>query len=145
MEHWLKIDKKLKNMEYSEDDLLAYLSNENDGVLYNTLSEIAKIKVENRQIIDKVTSIAIGVDKVSQKGFIGTSIQMVAIATLRSLGNDEIYQSLSENEKKYVKGIYFELCGCKLEKQHLCSQAITNRHIKKQRATSHPVFYFIIQ
>ena len=78
------------------------------GVLYNTLSEIAKIKVENRQIIDKVISIAIGVDKVSQKGFIGTSIQMVAIATLRSLGNDEIYQSLSENEKKYVKGIYFQ-------------------------------------
>ena len=108
MENFLKIDEKLKNRIYSEDDLLVYLTSINDSILYNTLCEIARIKVKNSQIIDKVINIASGADEVSEKGFIGTSIRIVAIATLKSLGKNEIYQSLNEDEKKYVKGVYFQ-------------------------------------
>ena len=107
MERWYKIDKKLKNKNYSKKDLLSYLSHSNDAVLYNTLHEIAKEKIcDDKDIIEKITKIALGEDPASQKGFIVTSIRIVAIATLKELGITNIFESLDENKKNAVKGVF---------------------------------------
>lgn len=106
VEPWYKIDKKIKNKNYSSKDLLSYLSHSNDAVLYNTLHEIAKEKIYDEDIIEKITKIALGEDPASQKGFIVTSIRIVAIATLKELGITSIFESLDENEKNAVKGAF---------------------------------------
>lgn len=106
MKSWIKINKELRNGIYTEQELLEYLSIENDSILYNSLATIAKIKTKNKEIIHKIRELASGKDPYSQKGIPRAEIQYVAIATLWSLGEDKNSFNLTEDEIKSVQGIY---------------------------------------
>ncbi|MGC6768503.1 hypothetical protein [Enterococcus sp. LJL51] len=106
MEPWYKIDKKLKSGEYSTEDLFNYLSHDNDGVLYNTLSVIAENKIQDILLIEKITKIATGKDIALTKGLPGVTIKFVAIATLRELGTTEYFDLLNDEEKNIVLGAF---------------------------------------
>ncbi|WP_099223925.1 hypothetical protein [Listeria costaricensis] len=108
MESWIKMDRNLREKSYTNSDLLRYLNQENEGVLYNTFVAIAESKPEDMGIIERVKQIASGTDKLSQRGVPGASLRMVAIATLKSLGMNDFYENLTDDEKLDVKGIYYQ-------------------------------------
>lgn len=108
MKSWIRIEKKLRNGIFTEPELLEYLYLENDSILYNSLSIIAKIKTQNEPIIQRVRHLASGKDTLSTRGIPKSEIQYVAIATLWSLGVEKESFDLTEDEIKSVKGIYYQ-------------------------------------
>ncbi|MBL1224250.1 hypothetical protein [Enterococcus sp. BWR-S5] len=108
MKSWVKINKELRNGIFTEPELLEYLYLENDSILYNSLSIIAKIKTKNEVILQRVKCLASGKDPLSTRGIPRSEIQYVAIAALWSLGEDKESFDLTEDEIKNVNGIYYQ-------------------------------------
>lgn len=70
------------------------------------LKEIYEEKINDSEVISEVSSIANNDREISSMGLGVTTIRIVAIATLRGLGNSKIFDELSENEKNLVRGAF---------------------------------------
>ncbi|MBF2377203.1 hypothetical protein IA804_09665 [Listeria seeligeri] len=106
MESAMKIERKLREGNYEESDLLRYLDHNSITVVYNTLHEIAHKKIKTDGIIMKVTEIASSTNEISSKGLGVLTMRIVAIATLNELNLNTLYNSLDEDEQNLAKGVF---------------------------------------
>lgn len=106
MDSVFKIEKKLKAKEYSNQEICQYLESKSISLVYMTLKEIGDEKIDSKDVIDEVLAIANNDREISSRGLGVTTLRIVAIATLKKLGNSEIFDSLDEDEKSLVKGAF---------------------------------------
>ncbi|MFQ7234178.1 MAG: hypothetical protein ACLRPU_04860 [Enterococcus hulanensis] len=106
MDSVFKTENKLKAKDYSNQEICKYLKSKSISLVYMTLKEIGDEKIESKDVIAEVLAIANNDREISSRGLGVTTLRIVAIATLSKLGNNELFDSLDEDEKNLVKGAF---------------------------------------
>lgn len=106
MESAFKIAKKISEQQYTSEDICKYLNSSSISIVYQTLKEIAERSLQETNVLNEVKAIAMWEKEISGKGLGSTTMRLIAIATLKELGDSELFDSLDDNSKNLVMGAF---------------------------------------
>ncbi|MBC1889206.1 DUF1851 domain-containing protein [Listeria booriae] len=106
MESAFKIAKKISEQQYTSEDICKYLNSSSISIVYQTLKEVAERSMQETNVLNEVKAIAMSEKEISGKGLGSTTMRLIAIATLKELGDSELFDSLDDNSKNLVMGAF---------------------------------------
>ncbi|MBC1358271.1 hypothetical protein [Listeria booriae] len=106
MESAFKIAKKICERQYTSEDICKYLDSASISVVYQVLKEIAEKSLRDESVLNEVKAIAMGEKEISGKGLGSITMRIIAIATLKELGDSQLFDSLDDNSKNLVMGAF---------------------------------------
>ncbi|WP_311775484.1 T6SS immunity protein Tdi1 domain-containing protein [Listeria booriae] len=106
MESAFKIAKEISEQQYTSEDICKYLNSASISIVYQTLKEIAERSLQETNVLNEVKAIAIGEKEISGKGLGATTMSIIAIATLKELGDSTLFDSLDADDKNLVMGAF---------------------------------------
>ncbi|MBA4538860.1 hypothetical protein H1Z61_17610 [Bacillus aquiflavi] len=96
---------KIKNNDYTLEDLENGLSYKNEFLLYLIMFEIAKKKLVSDKIIESLKDLVNGHEEISDRGVGNFTMRVVACATLKKLGYENEYNIMENEKKQWVDAI----------------------------------------
>lgn len=103
MESAFKIAKKINEQKYTSEDICKYLNSASISVVYQVLKEIAERSLRDKSVLNEVKAMAKGEKDISEKGLGSTTMRIIAIATLKELGDSKLFDLLDDDSKNSVR------------------------------------------